>query len=231
MKVAVMQPYLFPYIGYFQLISAADIFVLYDDVTYIKQGWINRNRILVNRREHLFTLELRAASSFKLINQITIGDNKNKLLKTIEQAYKKAPFYKEGFELISEIFSNAELNLALFLENSIRKIAAWLDIRSRILVSSQSGGKSDLKGQDRILAICRSLDAQMYINAIGGKQLYQSEVFRQNNLELRFIKTNPICYSQMDADFVSGLSIIDIMMFNSRETIVKKIIPEYTLVK
>lgn len=231
MKVAIMQPYLFPYIGYFQLISAVDQFVIYDDVTYIKQGWINRNRIIVNGREHLFTLELKEASSFKLINEIYIGENKKKIQTTIEQAYKRAPFYKEGFALISEILSNAETNLALFLENSIRKIAAWLELKSQILVSSQLAKNSNLKGQDKIIDICRNLNAEIYINAIGGRELYDAHAFQQNRIDLRFIQTNPIHYRQFNDEFIPWLSIVDVMMFNSRETIINKMIPEYTLVQ
>lgn len=231
MKVAIMQPYLFPYIGYFQLISAVDRFVIYDDVAYIKRGWINRNRIIVNGKEHLFTLELRKASMFKMINEISIGENKNKIQTTIERAYKRAPYYKEGFELISEILSHAETNLALFLENSIRKIAAWLKLKSQILVSSHLAKTQNLKGQDKIIDLCRNLNAEMYINAIGGREIYDSQIFRQNRIDLRFIQANPVHYRQFNDEFIPWLSIIDVVMFNSRETIINKMIPEYTLVQ
>lgn len=229
MKVAVMQPYLFPYIGYFQLISAVDQFVIYDDVNYIKQGWINRNRIIVNGKEHLFTLELRGASSFKLINEIGVGENKKKIRTTIEQAYKKSPFYKDGFALISEILGNSESNLALFLENSIRKIAAWLELRSHVLVSSQLVKNSELKGQDKVLAICKALDAKHYINPIGGIALYQKERFAEEGVQLSFLKTDSIVYKQYRNEFFSSLSIVDVMMFNGFEK-TKELLNRYVLV-
>ena len=83
MTVAIMQPYLFPYIGYWQLIHAVDTFVIFDDVNYIKKGYINRNNILVNGQKQTFTLELMSASQNKLINDIDIGNNIEKVMESI----------------------------------------------------------------------------------------------------------------------------------------------------
>ncbi|MCM8813875.1 MAG: WbqC family protein, partial [Candidatus Omnitrophica bacterium] len=99
MKLGIMQPYIFPYLGYFQLIGAVDKYVIYDDVNYIRSGWINRNYIIVNRRQYLFTICIDHASPFKLINELTIKDDFVKLSKTIELAYKKAPYFTEAFAL------------------------------------------------------------------------------------------------------------------------------------
>ena len=108
MNLAVMQPYLFPYIGYWQLIDAVDIFIIYDDVNFIKRGYINRNNILENKTSQLITLELIGASQNKRINEISIGNNVNKLLKTLKQNYLKAPFYKDVFPVLEEILNNEE---------------------------------------------------------------------------------------------------------------------------
>lgn len=214
-----MQPYLFPYIGYFQLINAVDTFVIYDDVNYIKQGWINRNRILLNSKEHLITLNLINSSSFKLINEIEKGSNNIKVLKTIEQAYKKAPYFHVGFSVIEDILNVKENNLARFLEYSIRRLTLHLSIKTQIEVSSKLEKDISKKGQDKVIDICKSMNASTYINAIGGQGLYSKEVFSQNHLELKFIKTNSINYHQFDNEFVPWLSIIDVMMFNSTEEI------------
>ena len=215
MKIAIMQPYFFPYIGYFQLINAVDSFILYDDVNYIKQGWINRNRILINEKDFFLTLHLSSAGSFVPINQIEIRNNQNKLLKTIEQSYKKAPFYKMVFPLIESILMYNEKNLAKYLENSILRINAFLNINTQLLNSSDLDKISALKGQDKIISMCERLNAKIYINAIGGQHLYSKESFNQRNIQLLFLKTNPITYKQFSFDFIPSLSIIDVLMFNS----------------
>ncbi|MFA6922769.1 MAG: WbqC family protein [Bacteroidales bacterium] len=219
MKLAIMQPYFFPYIGYFQLINAVDKFVIYDDVTFIKQGWINRNRILLNSKEHLITLNLKKASSFKFINDIEIHDNRNKILKTIEMAYKKAPFYNNTFSLIEEIIFFNEKNLSYFLKNSINKLAAFLNIKTEFILSSTLIKNNDIKGQNKVIDICKKMNTSTYINSIGGQELYSKEIFLKNNIYLKFIKSKPIIYNQFKNEFVSCLSIIDILMFNSKEEI------------
>lgn len=113
MKIAVMQPYLFPYIGYFQLLNAVDMFVVFDDVNFIKKGWINRNNILVNRQKYLFTVPLKDASQNKLIKEVQIADDgwQEKFLKTVAQSYKKAEFFDEAFALIEKLCVRANLSL------------------------------------------------------------------------------------------------------------------------
>lgn len=228
MKIALMQPYFFPYIGYYQLIKSVDTFVIYDDVNYIKQGWINRNRILLNGKEHLVTMNLKNSSSFKLINEIEIGNNRTKLLKTIEQAYKRAPFFCEIFPIIEDILTFNNYNLAVFLENSIRKLSAYLDIQTNIVVSSSIEKDDSKRGQEKVIAICKALNASIYINSIGGQELYSKDVFRNNQIELYFLKTRMINYLQQNNVFLPSLSIIDVIMFNSKmETI--KLLDQYDL--
>ncbi len=219
MIVAIMQPYFFPYIGYWQLLCAADTFVVYDDVNYIKQGYINRNSILVGNEAQKITLEVIGASSNKLINEVQVGGNAKKLLKGIEQAYKKAPQYEKVFPLIQNILENPEKNLAKFLGNSIQKISTYLNIDVKILYSSEIEKNCSLKAQDKILDICQQLGVTHYVNAIGGQELYSKEAFKSKNLELNFIQTELIEYKQFKNEFVPYLSIIDIMMFNSKKDI------------
>lgn len=221
-----MQPYFFPYIGYFQLMAAADIFVIYDDVNFIKQGWINRNRILLHNMPHYINLELSGASSFKKINEI--GVRKNKTLKTIEACYKKAPYFSETFKIVESILMHEEPNLARFLEHSLRTLANELGISTRIVVSSGIAKNNDLKGQDKIIAICKALNAETYVNAIGGQELYDKAFFSKENITLKFIKSGEVTYRQFSDNFFPWLSIIDVMMFNPPEK-TKKLLQEYTL--
>lgn len=232
MKVAIMQPYFLPYIGYWQLLTAVDKYIIYDDVNYIKNGWINRNRILSGNTTQWLTLKLDKASSNKLINEIELLKDevyKKKIFKTIEQVYKKAPYYLETCELLKEVILFPELNTAKFLENSIKKICNYLDIKTEIILSSSLPKNNDLKGEKKVIEICKKLKATEYCNAIGGQELYSYEEFRQNGIELKFLKPNNIKYQQFNNEFVENLSILDVMMFNSKEKI-KEYLTSYTLI-
>jgi len=229
MKVGIMQPYLFPYIGYFQLMKAVDIFVIYDDVNFIKQGWINRNRILLNNSDFMFNIMLKGSSSFKKINEVEVVCNNKKLITTIEQSYCKAPYFAEACPVISNILSNDETNLAKYLTNSLNAIIDYLGINISINVSSEMSKDTSLKGDDKVIAICKELKATNYINAIGGHELYSKKKFAENGLILNFIKSKPIVYKQFKDPFIPWLSIVDVMMFNSPE-VIKEMLNEYDLV-
>jgi len=213
-KIAVMQPYLLPYIGYFQLINAVDKFVIYDDVNYIKGGWINRNRYIVNKVPHLITLNLKNQSSFRLINEIEIGDNSKKILKTIDLSYHKAPYFETIFPLVQDIFLYSEKNLTKFITNSIQCILRILEIDTDIILSSTFSAVKDLKRSDRLFFLCKNLEARIYINSIGGRDIYTKEEFSKKGIQLFFLKTHEIKYNQFNSNFFPGLSIIDVMMFN-----------------
>ena len=219
MKLAVMQPYFFPYIGYFQLINAVDTFIIYDDVNFIKQGYINRNSILQNQESNLFTLELIGASSNKKINDISVGNNTKKLLKTIRQNYSKAPFFQRVFLILEDILNNDQKELSRFLGYSLIKISRYLEIETNFLYSSDIKNDKSLRAQDRLIEMSKTLNATSYINSIGGIKLYDKEVFYQNNIRLRFLESNEITYKQFNNEFIPNLSIIDILMFNSKDEI------------
>jgi hypothetical protein len=219
MKLGIMQPYFLPYIGYFQLIKAVDKYVIYDDVNFIKGGWINRNRILLNGTAFMVNLPLQGVSSFKKINEINIGKNIKKLLLTIEQAYRKAPHYNEIFPLISEIIQYDSDNLAIFISNSIINIAEYLQIRTEILLSSEIKKNNELKAQEKIISLCKTLEATEYYNAIGGQELYDKNEFAYQNIDLKFLKAEIMPYQQFNNEFIPCLSILDILMFNSVEEV------------
>lgn len=229
MKAAIMQPYFLPYIGYFQLINAADVFVVYDDVNYIKQGWINRNRILLNGASYMFTLNLKGASSFKLINGIEIGGNKERLFKTISQAYAKAPFYNDAIGLLEGIFGSSEKNLAYFIADSIKAISSHLNIGAEIILSSKIEKNNDLKADKKVINICKILGATHYVNSIGGEKLYSKETFLDGGINLEFIRSKPLSYRQFNNEFVEWLSIVDVMMFNPVEA-VREMLDQYELI-
>ena len=219
MKIGIMQPYLFPYIGYFQLINAVDKFVLLDDVNYINRGWINRNRILVNGEAQLLTIPLQDASQNKLIKDIDIHFDihwKEKLLKTIAFSYKKAPYFNEVFPMIEAIIGYEEHNLSLYIHNSLIQICEYVGIITMIEPSSSKYLNGHLKADDKIIDICVQEKALHYINPIGGTELYDELKFLNFEIKLNFIKSEMIYYKQFKNDFVPWLSILDVLMFNSK---------------
>lgn len=215
-KVAIMQPYLFPYIGYFQLIDAVNTFVIYDDVQYMKRGWINRNNILINNEKRLFTVELNGASTEKNIKDITIKDDFVKFKKTLNANYAKAPYFADTIALMDKIFSFPDKNLAKFVGNSIVEIARYLELPTDFMYSSDISKDKELKAQDKIIAICKELDAEVYINSFGGQELYNKDDFKNENIILNFIKPEIVQYKQFNNEFIPGLSIVDVLMFNSK---------------
>ena len=231
MKLGIMQPYFFPYIGYWQLMNAVDKYVIYDDVNYIKGGWINRNRILLNGQAHYYNLPCVNLSVNKLINESEANLDVREIekqLRKLKESYKNAPNYKDVFPIIENIMCSNISNLAEYLTNQIQVICGALGIKTELIISSSLQKDNSLKGQEKVLAICRELAATEYYNAIGGKTLYSTEAFQTNGIKLSFLRTNEIIYEQFKQEFVPNLSIIDVMMFNSRETI-QKMLMDYTL--
>lgn len=231
MRVGIMQPYFFPYLGYWQLINAVDTFVILDDVNYIKKGFINSNSILVNNAAYRFTVPLEKASQNKLINQTKLNfssKDKEKFLKTIIISYKKAPFFKTVYPVIERSILYDENDLTAYIKYSIEQVKLFLNITTEIICSSDIKKDNTLKAQERIIEINKKLGASVYINAIGGQSLYSKEVFRQNSIELKFIEMRRLEYEQFQSKFVPNLSIIDVLMFNSVEGI-KELLNQYTL--
>ena len=213
-----MQPYFMPYIGYFQLINIVDVFVIYDDVNYIKKGWINRNTSLVNENSYQFSVPLQGVSQNKLINEIALSDLskwKINFLKTIKGSYKKAPFYEDVYPVIEKIINLEESSLAIYIHHSIQQLCNYLRINTQLVKSSEIIKNNDFKGESKIIEICVKLSATDYINAIGGLDLYTKEHFLEEKINLHFIKPEKITYKQFKNEFIPWLSIIDVIMFNS----------------
>jgi hypothetical protein len=223
------QPYLFPYIGYWQLMNLSNVYVISDSMQYIKKGFINRNNILVNGKEHLFTLEVLGVHGDSPINEIRVGNNTKKLAKTFFHAYKKAPYFDDIYPLVEKILLNREKNLAKYIGYSIQEIASYLNIKTEFIYLSDLQGETDLKGEARTIDICKRVKVTKYINAIGGERLYSRENFKKEGIELKFLKTDDFEYKQFNNKFIPYLSIVDIMMFNSKDEI-EKILKKYSLI-
>ncbi len=232
MKVGIMQPYFFPYLGYWQLINAVDKYVIADEDNYIKAGWMHRNRILNNGDIKYFGLQISKASSNRPINEVEIfPDTKHfkKMIRTIECQYQRAPYFEAVFPLIYTLVTNEEKNLARYLEYQIKSISSYLSIETEFLISSDIIYNRKFKFQDEVIGMCRALGAKEYINAIGGQKLYSKETFAEWGIGLKFLQTEDIRYRQFNYPFMPNLSIIDVLMFNSKET-VQKMLEQYQLV-
>ena len=223
-KIAIMQPYFFPYIGYWQLINSVDEFVVYDNIKYTKKGWINRNRFLQNGKDELFSIQIKSDSDYLDVVNRKISENfdRDKLVNQLSSAYSKAPFFKDNFPIIKEIILFDEQNLFKYIHNSIEKICKFLGIETKIIISSTINiDHKNLKSQDKVIAICKALDAKIYINPIGGTELYEKDIFKQNGVKLSFLKANELVYKQLGNEFVPWLSIVDVLMFNPKEKILE----------
>src|SRR5258708_2870391 len=216
MKLGIMQPYFFPYIGYFQLINAVNTFVVYDDVNYIKNGWINRNNILINGQARKITLSISDESSYKKINEVKVytdKKNRRKIVDSIFYAYKKAPQFFKVMPIIDKIITNPESNLSRYLAGGLKDITSYFNIETNLVISSDLKKNNTLKSVEKVIHVCHLLNANTYINAIGGTKLYDKKVFKDAEISLNFIKTDEIEYKQFNEPFVPNLSIIELFIF------------------
>ncbi len=225
MKTGIMQPYFLPYLGYFQLMNACDVFVIYDNIKFTKKGWIHRNRMLLNGRDQLFSLPLKSDSDFLNIDKRAISDDfdkeRNKILGQIRSSYGKAPYFSQVYPLVENIFNSLEKNLFQFIFSSITSVSKYLSINTPVIVSSNVDIDHTLKGKDKVMELCRKTGGNTYINPIGGLELYDKEEFKAHGIDLYFHKMRPITYPQNGNAFVPYLSILDVLMFNDVATIQK----------
>lgn len=236
MTIAVMQPYIFPYLGYFQLVHAVDLFVFYDDVNFIKQGWINRNRILINGDPSIFTIPVQQISSFQEIKDVRIPQEmylrwRQKFLRSLEMAYRKAPFFAETMDVILAILKYNGNRIADLAELSVREICNYVGCKTQFVNASAMFEETKaLERTERLIAICVKNNADHYINPVGGMALYDKALFGTYGIKLEFIKTvESVSYCQSYCkEFIPSLSIIDVLMFNNvSET--KKLLLKYEL--
>ena len=233
MRLGIMQPYFLPYIGYFQLISAVDLFILYDNIKYTKKGWINRNRMLLNDKDALFSLPLKKDSDYlDVINrELASSFDRTKLLGQFIGAYSRAPYFAQTYPLLERIVNFENTNLFRYNHNSIVILCQHLGIDTEIRFSSDTAIDHSLKSQEKVLSICQAYDADTYINAIGGSELYDRKDFNYRGINLKFLKSKPYDYPQFGSSFVPWLSIIDLLMFNSQASIRNDILPAYELLE
>lgn len=221
MRLAIMQPYFLPYIGYYQLIRAVDTFIVYDNIKYTKKGWINRNRILLNNIDVMFSLPIKKDSDILNVVERELSTNYDpiKLLNQFRGAYAHAPYFNRVFPLLKRIICCDERNLFCYIHHSIVQICDYLGITTEILISSNIAIDHHLKGQDKVLALCQAVGADTYINSIGGMELYDRDIFRAQGIELKFLKVKSLEYLQFGAPFLPWLSIVDVLMFNSLDVV------------
>ncbi len=231
--IAMMQPYLFPYLGYFQLIAATDVFVLGDDLQYIKSGWVNRNNILFNHEAKLLTFPLKKDRFDLAINQRQLSENfadeAQRLINLIASSYAKAPCFRQVMPMIESLIRFPERKLALYIEHSIRQICTYLQIGTPLHHASALNITHPQDKQDRVVQTAKHFGASLYINPIGGAALYEHEYFEHSGLALKFFKMDEIVYGQYRMPFVGNLSIIDVLMFNTVDEI-RALLPRYSLV-
>lgn len=219
-SLGVMQPYFFPYIGYYQLIFASDIFLIYDDVQYSRGGWINRNRIASQENVQYITLPVSRNSHTKLIKDSFFTSShlqaKEKIVRILYQTYNKAPEFAKQFPLLEKLILDKEISVATYLSKQIISISELLKIKTQISRSSFLPRESS-KPQDKTQKLCElasQLKTTEYINSPGGMILYNKEDFLKYGITLKFINPQPFVYGNNQAAlFESNLSIIDALMF------------------
>ena len=220
-----MQPYFFPYLGYFQLVQAVDHFVFYDDVMFIKKGWINRNRILMQGNEFLFTIPLEKQSQNKTIRESKVSWGKefpNKFMNQLDSAYKKAPNYTVVRDLVDQVLQRKFESLADLASESVQATWAYLGLEKKFYQSSELSVSNDHGRAERLIEITKSLGESSYINAVNGQELYEKGFFKEKGIDLYFLKPNLNPYPQGNTkEFVNGLSMIDVLMWNNKEEVVQ----------
>ena len=257
MTLAIMQPYFMPYLGYFQAIAAVDKYILYDNLTYILSGWINKNRIRQrNNPPSWIIVPLKQKSSYTLIADTQIDNSKpwkKKILTSIRLAYAKADYFEEVMPLLEDIFAADYDTISELNCQSIIKICKFLDLKTEVVADREpyldiekglklveDGDYSafpymtqthPIKKVARPIAICKLEGSDHFVNAIGGTELYSKEEFAQYGIKLNFIQMHEIKYPQKcnDGSYEPYMSIIDVLMHNGKEK-TKQLLTEYTLV-
>lgn len=226
-----MQPYLFPYLGYFQLMDAVDAFVFYDDVQYIKGGWINRNRVQHDGGSRWFTVPVIGGSPSRTIREVQVSDDpgwRRKLIRSLEESYARAPNTERVVEMVRSVLSSLAGSIADLARTAVTAAAAELGIACRVVPTSAVYGNQELRGQERILDICRREGASRYVNLPGGRALYDPEAFRERGVELRFLEPRQVSYHQGLDEPMPNLSILDVLMWCSGDE-ARALLAEYDL--
>ena len=238
MRLAIMQPYFFPHLAYFQLMKEADEWIVFDEIQFIDKGWINRNRILHPNEEkqwQYFTLPLTGRKQFSRISELEIHPEKNweaEIFGKLTHLKKKAPFYRDTLAFLEECFEEKTANLSVFLSHTLRKCAQKLEISTPIKVQSEMGmvGLQSTHPGQWAVSISAACGATEYINPLGGAEIFKKAEFDAANIKLKLLKGGQLSYTQRNRQFVPGLSIIDVLMWNSAEE-VRELMTQYEVIE
>jgi len=234
-SIAIMQPYLFPYIGYFQLVDSVDSFVFYDDVNFIKKGWIHRNRIIFQDEAHFVFVSCEKVSQNKLICDTKLSVNENRMhkwIQTCEHAYKKAPFFQQGMRILESCFTSKVNSIGELAAISVQLVSSYLELNTKWIVSSEHKIGLNCGRAERLIENCKHFGANTLINPIAGGFLYNPQLFKEHGIDIRLLQYQLNSYLQTTTNsFIPGLSILDVIMFNSIDEIRTKILPGYSLTK
>lgn len=238
MKLGVMQPYFFPYIGYWQLMNTVDEWVVFDDVQFIDKGWINRNRVLhpeVRKEWQFITLPLKGRGQFDKIKDVGIDFSKSwkkQIMGKLTSYRRIACNYHETIDFVDYCLDESESNLSSLVIETIRKVSENIGIKTRIHVQSRLGLDVECVSHPGQwgLHISSAMGASEYINPLGGRSIFRATDFSDRGIGIKFIKSEVDSYAQGGRDFCPNMSIIDVMMFNSNEEI-RAMLGRYSLVE
>ncbi len=236
MRIAIMQPYFFPYLGYFQLISAVDLFLALYGGSFIKKGWIHRNRLCFNGKTQWFTVPLQDASQFRAINETRVCSQefprwKHKFLASLAAFYKKQPFFADGMNLVEEALSQPGESIAELAVASLRVCCRLLDIATPLRIASETGGDPGLRREARLIELCRRHNADVYLNPPGGEALYTRDMFAPQGIRLEFLHPVLACYPVKGRDWIAGLSVLDAVMCCGPQHVRKNLLCGYDIVE
>lgn len=234
MRIAIMQPYFFPYPGYFQLIRAVDTFIFLDDVAFIKKGWIHRNRLFFNDRVHLFSIPLADMSQHRAISATQVSAQefprwREKFLASLHAFYRKQPYFHEGLALLEDVLAMPFSSIADLAIHSVRRTCAALGMDIPERRSSQLGTDRDARQEGRLIDICRHCGGDVYVNAPGGAELYTQEMFAPHGIRLEFLEPRLAPYPVKGRAFVPGLSILDALMCCGAAHVRERLLSGYRL--
>lgn len=227
MKLAINQPYFFPYLGYFSLIDNVDEFILFDTPQFIRHGWIERNQILKPTGEPLYIkVPLIKHKRETPIIDIQIRNSENWQDKIFAQLvpYKKwAPFYFEVVNLLKEIFSFETDSITELNYHSLTKVCEYIGIKTPIKIWSKMNVEiGEVREADEwALKICKALKADTYINPKDGISFFDVKKYQKENINIQFLDFKVEEYTQLNNEFTPYMSIIDVMMFNDKKSIIE----------
>jgi hypothetical protein len=213
-----MQPYFLPYLGYFHLVDAVDAFVILDTVKYPKGGWVNRNRILIEGVDRWLTLPVSSSAS-SISDKSYVVDHRDVtgLQRMVSRAYPRSPRLGEFQGLLAEWWHSPIRKVS---ETNMFFVRGIMERLGRVLprfVNASSIQTDGATGQERILKIAQNLGATSYVNLIGGQRLYQKSAFNAAGMELFFVRSQFLEYTQKSPEFVPGLSVLDFFLNETRD--------------